>query len=76
MPSKKLTLLVLAAITVLMMMAVFFVVPSAIGVVGEEVGAALQSAAEFTGTEDDVRDILDRITTQETTTTQDSKNPS
>ncbi len=60
MPSKKLTLLVLASFTVLMMV-VFFAVRSAIGVVGEEVGAALQSAAEFTGTEDDVQDILDRI---------------
>ena len=67
MPSKKLTLFVLAAFTVLMMV-IFFAVPSAIGVVGEEVGAALQSAAEFTGTEDDVRGILDRI--------QDSRNPS
>jgi hypothetical protein len=67
MPSKKLALLVLAAFTVLMMV-VFFAVPSAIGVVGEEVGAALQSAAEFTGTEDDVQEILDRITHE---TTQD-----
>jgi hypothetical protein len=76
MPSKKLALLVLVAFTVLMMM-VFFAVPSAIGVVGEEVGAALQSAAEFTGTEDDVKEILDRITTQEKEEIiQDSKNPS
>jgi hypothetical protein len=54
------------------MMTVFFAVPSAIGVVGEEVGAALQSAAEFTGTEDDVQEILDRITHE---TTQDPNAP-
>lgn len=64
MPSKKLALLVLAAFTV-MMMVVFFTVPSAIG---EGLGEALQSAAEFTGTEDDVQEILDRITHE---TTQD-----
>jgi biopolymer transport protein ExbB/TolQ len=67
MSSKKFMFLILAAFTVVMM-TVFFAVPSAIGVVGEEVGAALQSAAEFTGTEDDVQEILDRITHE---TTQD-----
>jgi hypothetical protein len=75
MPSKKVILfLVLAAfIAVVVMMAVFFAVPSAIG--GEEVGEALQSAANFTGTDDDVKEILDRFTNQEKEIIQDSKNP-
>jgi hypothetical protein len=71
MPSKKFMFLILAAFTAVMM-TVFFAVPSAIGVVGEEVGAALQSAAEFTGIEDDVQEILDRITHE---TTQDPNAP-
>jgi hypothetical protein len=73
MPSKKIMVFALAAFTVVMMM-VFFAVPSAIGVVGEGLEGALQSAAKFTGTEDDVQEITDRIPTQEIT--QDSKNPS
>jgi biopolymer transport protein ExbB/TolQ len=73
MPSRKIMVLALAAFTVVMMM-VFFAVPSAIGVVGERLEGALQSAAKFTGTEDDVQEITDRIPTQEIT--QDSKNPS
>ncbi len=67
MPSKKLTLLVLAAFTVVMM-TIFFAVPSVIGIGERGVGAALQSAANFTATEDDdilVQNISDRITTQE-----------
>lgn len=72
MPSRKIMVLALAAFTVVMMM-VFFAVPSAIGVVGEGLEGALQSAAKFTGTEDDVQEITDRIPTQEIT--QDSKNP-
>jgi hypothetical protein len=73
MPSRKIMVLALAAFTVVMMMA-FFAVPSGIGVVGEGLEGALQSAAKFTGTEDDVQEITDRIPTQEIT--QDSKNPS
>jgi hypothetical protein len=72
MPSRKIMVLALAAFTVVMMM-VFFAVPSAIGVVGEGLEGALESAAKFTGTEDDVQEITDRIPTQEIT--QDSKNP-
>jgi hypothetical protein len=78
MPSKKLALVLLAAFTavvVVAMMSVFFSVPSAIG--GEEVGEVLESAANFTGTDDDVKEILDRFTTQEKEEIiQDSKNPS
>jgi ABC-type uncharacterized transport system substrate-binding protein len=73
MPSKKLVLVILAAFTAVAIMSVFFAVPSAIG--GEEVGEALQSAANFTGTNDDVKEILDRFTTQEKEIIQDSKNP-
>lgn len=68
MPSKKVALVVLAAFTVLMMV-VFFTVPSAIG---EGLGEALQSAAEFTGTEDDVQEMLDRVTHE----TRQDANPS
>jgi hypothetical protein len=73
MPSRKIMVLALAAFTVVMMM-VFFAIPSAIGVVGEGLEGALQSAAEFAGTEDDLQEITDRIPAQEIT--QDSKNPS
>jgi hypothetical protein len=73
MPSRKIMVLALAAFIVVMMI-VFFAVPSGIGVVGEGLEGALQSAAKFTGTEDDVQEITDRIPTREIT--QDSKNPS
>jgi hypothetical protein len=67
MPSKKSILLALAAFTavLMMLMMVFSGVASAIG---EGLGEALQSAAEFTGTDDDVREILDRITSTKETT--------
>ena len=70
MPSRKIMMLVVVASTaVVVMMTVFFAVPSAIG--GEEVGEALQSVANFTGTDDDVNEILDRFTTQEKEIIQD-----
>ena len=73
MHSRKIMVLALVAFTVVMMM-VFFAVPSSIGVVGEGLEEALQSAAEFTGTKDDLQEITDRIPAQEIT--QESKNPS